>query len=687
MDRQTARVALLLALGLAGAALCSYGAEDWPGYEKDNRHQNSSSVDIDPAVLQFQWEHVFSNPVDCATTNPGYHGSRNLCLVDGGIAVIARHNNTTGAGNRAYVSVVDALTGEIATCIRTNMGVGPRRDQFGGYGSVWMEAYDTGVGIAVSFWDPTTGIYYMANGGDGTDQTAYKLLENAGDFPSAMASGDWYVWGVPAFEDIRAAYPGLQDDQGNTAASLVMSDSNWDLPYGGTQGAGSNQTAFFEVPLDGDYIVKPNDSGHIQGSGYVVVNKRTGLGARLKNGLCNLSTIEPPNYSPPLTWGEWKTFKMWGGCMTTNGKVYFLGPGDDYDGSADLGDGGIQGASLVRDQGLYIGCLSFSYSDLMPNDGYTGPGTEETASPWPELWKYRYLSPSAPADLNDAESYLEQDGFYRNKAWLLDGETVWAAWKPTQAGNVQLIHCGPGGLNDTFDLGVGAGRRGQDIWPHISYVELGPTERYVVCYAGNAWYKAHAGASSSSGWDTAALGDPPLGPAELAVFDADASVLKWTYVLNAADQSGPYSSLPPNEATGYFDRSQMLVAGSHAYVAWVDVTGASATLKVVGFDVTSAPATPPTPFICDLGVASSSASKSFVMDLIAADGWLYALVTESDVMDTCEHIWDAQRIVAMEGGAPQEPGGGGGDCGGGGCGTGTFVPALLALLALRRPRR
>jgi len=39
--------------------------ENWPGYEKDNRHQNSSATDIDPAQLGFALEHIFSNQVDC----------------------------------------------------------------------------------------------------------------------------------------------------------------------------------------------------------------------------------------------------------------------------------------------------------------------------------------------------------------------------------------------------------------------------------------------------------------------------------------------------------------------------------------------------------------------------------------------------------------------------------------------
>lgn len=535
------------------------------------------------------------------------------------------------------------------------MQEGPRRDQFTGYGSDYMEAYDTGIGITVSFWDPTTGIFYMANGGDGADQTAYLPLANADQFPAAQSSGEWYVWAVAAYESLRTTYPALEDNQGNTAAELEAMGGgftvhNWDLAYGFT--SGSNQTAFFEVDLNGDYIVKPNDSGHDQKSGFVLVCKHTGLTAHRKNGLTWMDQIEPPVYNPPLTWGGWPCLKMWGGSMINAGKVYFIGPGDDCDGSAVLGDGSLFSTSVVRDQGLYIGCKAFTYTDSKPNGGYTGPGIAETATPGADLWKYRYVSPNVPTNLNNAESYLEQDAFYRNKAWLLDGDTVWAAWKPTQAGNMQLIHCGPA-VNQTFDLGIGAGRRGQDIWPHISYVDLGADSKYVVCYAGNAWYKAHSGTSSSSGWDTTPLGSTPLGPAEPAVFDADTGTLKWTYVLNAADQSGPYSSLPPNEAMGYWDRSQMVVAGKYAYVAWVNLSGANAALNVAGFDISaaSAPGAPPTPFSYDLGVASASASKSFVMDLIAADGWLYALVTISNVMDTCDHTWTAQRVVAMNAGA------------------------------------
>jgi len=214
--------------------------------------------------------------------------------------------------------------------------------------------------------------------------------------------------------------------------------------------------------------------------------------------------------------------------------------------------------------------------------------------------------------------------------------------------------------------------RGQDIWPNFAFADRGASGRTIVYALFNA---------------RTAAGSPPAGPSTLTVFDADAGAEKWTFSLNTAAGTGNYPSLRPHSHELYSELARMVVAGDHAYVAWVDTqTGPNLLLKVVGFDITAAlPASLPVPCSVDLGIALNASPaagvgnlESRVSDLIAVDGTLVALVDESPDLLRNGHV-HAQQVVALNSSsAPPPPASGAG--GGGGCGLLGGEGVLLLLL-------
>lgn len=609
-------------------------AENWPGYEGGNLHHNASPAEVTPGTLGLLWDRAFRDPIYCNTTNPGYNGSRNLVCFENYIAVVAA-DGASFPGSRAYVTILDATAGTTLNCISTTQHVGPARDQFAWPSNV-MEAYDTGIGIAVTHWDPATRILFLRNGGDHCNATAYLPLDNE----ETYTSGGWQG-GVAAYAWIYNDHPGFADCIGATRddkdtpmydCGYLMED-HWD--YGKTSSYNNvpNASAFFEVDAATGMIASANSGGHTQAGLFYLADKYTGqLGqynANHNGGAAYLVT--PPDYSPALTNQRVNAFLKWGAVMVNGDRVYWIGPGDNYSGDGDLGNSSF--TTGIPDQGLYVCCATVAWSDVQNNDGYTGPGAAESAA-LSKAFSYRFISPDVPSGYADAGSYLEVDATYRNKAWLIDEEDdgVWTVWKPTQSGPAQLLHCNDS-LFTLYDLtGAGEGLRGQDMWPHMSMQEIG-TDKYIVYFYGNGLYQ-------SGSWSSVI--EPPLGPAKIAVYKDGGSPSHWVY-----DVSGNHSSFVPNEALGYFDRSQMVVAGKYAYVGWVDLDQTNATLRLLAFDITS-PTTPvPTEFTYDLGIASASNSETCLFDLIAVNGRLYALITESDTLDTRDHTWTGQRVIAL----------------------------------------
>ena len=135
---------------------------------------------------------------------------------------------------------------------------------------------------------------------------------------------------------------------------------------------------------------------------------------------------------------------------------------------------------------------------------------------------------------------------------------------------------------------------------------------------------------------------PPRGPAEFVVFDADAEAVRWKYNVTKN-----HASLPSNQFWTYLDKTAMVVAGCWAYVGWVDLTADQAMLRLLAFDIT-ADEPQPTETAIPLGFASHENRKTAIFDLIAADGTLYALITQSDRLWIRDPRWKAQHVIAMK---------------------------------------
>jgi len=649
----------LLTVGVLvfGRNIRSGRAENWPGYEGGNVHHNASAVSIPPVNLTVVWDRTLGPPQDCYADRPGFFGSRNLTLVDGYLAVVGVPDSFGYPGVRAYVTVLNATNGAVVNCIRTAQYHGPHVGQTTVTNNQ-MEAYDTGIGITWTHWDPQTKILFLRNGGNGANHTAYLPLANASNY----AGSGTYQSGKGAWEDFYATHPLHEDQAGLKRADKrtptyaypggpdCLLPDNWDYCNGAGNSVFLNQAGFFDVDDDGDWILAVNSSAAAMAAGFSLINKYTGVrGCHYAGAIAGReSLIEPPPYVDPKPLFL-RAFKMWGGSMLGNGRLFFIGPGDVGDATAtspgDSDLGGEDGSS-IPDQGLYILSCHMQTRNYRPDEGYEGPGADETVLIGPTAFNYRVSSLHLPVSgWDDAESYFEYDGFYRNKAWLVDGTGVWVAWKPCRTANVELLHCDEDGMQ-RYDLRVGAGMRGQDIWPHISLVVFDGV-KYIVYYHGNAWYRP---LDPQNQWAFSPTVTNPLGSAEFAVFDATERELIYTFELNNPARTGYCPTLPPNEAEGYFDRSQMLVAGRYAYVAWLDCSGTTSSnvlLRFAVFDITGRRRIPVLTPPYDLRVPAEENRASCVFDLAAADGTLYALITLADNLCATNHTWSRQRIVAV----------------------------------------
>jgi hypothetical protein len=224
---------------------------------------------------------------------------------------------------------------------------------------------------------------------------------------------------------------------------------------------------------------------------------------------------------------------------------------------------------------------------------------------------------------------------------MVEGGSVWAVWQKSSAFGAELIHAGEKGAH-TWPLDICKGRRGQDVWGHLALANVNG-RKFVVYYAGNALLQKYLDPTPpyrpvdcfSPEFE------PPLGPAELAVFDIGRGSVAFSYSLSAQHQS-----LRPNLPQHYLDESQMVVAGRWAYVGWIDLTSKEAALRLLAFDVTSEkPAPVETSF--PLGFDSEKFSKSHLTDLIAVDGRLHALVTRSSRLVPNVRVFEAQAIVTL----------------------------------------
>jgi hypothetical protein len=656
----------ILGLVVLLGAVAPRAPESWPGYE-GRLHQSSSSVDIPPAGLTVAWSRRFDVlvPVNEGRIwgDPGTMHSRNVVARNGTLALAATVDPAVPP-NLACVTILDAADGRVVNCLKTSQRLGSYKNM--------LDATDTAMGEQVLGWDPDTGILFLSVGGDQACRTAIDPLANLGTFAGqAQNAAAAYASLAANFPQVRSARRIVESDSsdpGRTRADEYnpntgghpMPPDQWDI--GSMYGSNDpNMCGFFDVQAGSEYLTVCKDLAHSGSGGIMLVNKRTGLAASADW-----------NQSLNTDLG-WTVFKMWNGALVNGDRAYYMGP---YDPGVP---GNSVGASSVQ-SGLRLGALQFANQNLHPLDGgYVGPGSDETAVKTARLFDYARAS-------SGAGSWNEADATYRNKAMLLDGDGVWAAWKPAQAAPVQIVRATPS-VNQAWSLSVGAGMRGQDVWPNVALADLGAQGKFLVYALFNA---------------RTAAGSPPNGPATLTVFDAGAGTERWTFTLNTAAGTGPYATLRPHSHELYFELARMVVAGSHAYVAWVDTqTGPNLLLQVAAFDLSapSAPATAPTPLSVDLGIAVNSSSaagvgnrESRVSDLIAVDGTLIALINESPDLLRNGHV-HAQQVVALTstgGGSPAPPpsggsSGSGGGGGGGGCGLlGLELLFLYRMFKMRR---
>jgi hypothetical protein len=656
----------ILGLVVLLGAVAPQSPESWPGYE-GRLHQSASGVDIPPAGLALAWSRRFDVlvPVNEGRIwgDPGTMHSRNLVARNGRLALAATVD-PAAPPNLACVTVLDAADGRVLNCLKTT-------ERLGSYKNM-LDATDTAMGEQVLGWDPDTGILFLSIGGDQACRTAIDPLANLATFTGpAQNAAAAYASLATSFPQLRSARRLVESDSsdpGRTRADEYnpntgghpMPPDQWDI--GSMYGSNDpNMCGFFDLQAGSDYLTVSKDLGHSGSGGIMLVNKRTGLAASADW-----------NQSLNTDLG-WTVFKMWNGALVNGDRVYYMGPYDSGVPGNSVGASGVQ-------SGLRLGALRFANQNLHPLDGgYAGPGSDETAVTTAHL--FDYARPSSGAG-----SWNEADNTYRNKAMLIDGEGVWAAWKPSQAAPLQIVRATPT-VNQAWPLSVGAGMRGQDVWPNFALADLGSQGKVLVTAVFNA---------------RSAAGSPPNGPATLTVFDADSGTERWSFTLNTAAGTGPYATLRPHSHELYFELARMVVAGSHAYVAWVDTqTGPNLLLKVVAFDLraASAPASAPAPLSVDLGVALNSSPaagvgnlESRVSDLIALDGTLYVLVNESPDLLRNGHV-HAQQVIALtsSGGGPPPPpppagNGSGSNGGGGGGGCGLLGLELLGLAALFRIR-
>ncbi len=682
-------VTMLLAVASFAAA-----AENWAGIEGGGPRHNTSAVDINPAGIDAAWIRSFAavplrnqeGPAD-EMHLPGGRGSLNLTVLDGRICLAAADGADYPEGY--YCVVLDAADGKTLNNIAVRSNTGNERFYRWPYNTVSMSG-DTLPGIVNLAWDGETGILFIAQGAYHSAYTAYDPLANAASYEKGR-----YQQGVPAYLNLAQDHPDYQDAFGRRRADMrtilgidfdeegmapwawglsgffatpvaegekpKKYDTDWEGVFGRQGSSYYNTSAFFSVEADGPLmgICKGAGWGHnIAGDAYIF-NKHTGM-----------KTVTSWPRDPMEFGNRLRPFNR-GGVLIANGRIFCAGPSQDIDGDRQMGTRRPEGQLPKVDQGLYLWAYDYTMQDKMDNDGVEGLAAKET-SELKLAFAHKFLSTYEP-DPNEidsyGQSYYETDGFFRNKAMLADGKSIWFAWKPSLADPVELIRADEKDRS-SWSLEVGRNRKGSEVWPKMSLTEI-DGKKYIAYFTGygkyrkrvmvdnpeevlkqythkgNRWEelserdrKGFIGQAERVGVWSDTLYDP-RGPAEIAVFDASAGKLAWTYNI-----SENHPSIPANGFWGYLDKSCMVVSGKHAWLGWVDVTGDEALLKLLAFDLT-APSAKPVEKSIKLGFESGDNRKSALFDLVAADGALYALVTQSDRLWIRDPRWKNQLVVKI----------------------------------------
>lgn len=683
-----ARVILYLWLGCTPMLAL---AENWEGIEQGGLCRNATQSTVAPAGLSVVWQRTFpvskvkgknefDDPVNDEMRLSCGRGSRNLTLVDGMIALVATDKSTGDDGY--HCTVIDADDGTTRNWIRVRSSIGNHRAYKWPYYCVSM-SHDNITGIVNTHWDAESKVFFLGQGAYNSSYTAYRPLANISSYTGSAQPGE------PAFEQLAGNHGSFQDAFGNTrsahktvfgpndfisgmrpytwglAAAITQPDVNkgkfdidWQEVFPQSMGSSYyNTSSYFVVDAGGELIgnVRGYANGHSTAGDLYLFNKHTGMKA-----ITAMPEMDGKRLFPFTSQG----------AIIGNGRVFCAGAADGKRGT-DRPEGRVP----KMDQGLYLWAYDYSVDDTKSNGGYSGKGSNETATLEP-AFVHRFESRFTP-DENDIESYgqsyYECDGFYRNKAMIIDGKSPWFAWKPSQDDAVELIHADDNGAQ-TYSLNVGQGAKGVDLWPKMSLTEVGG-RKYIVYFTGYARHRKRfipedpiqalrqvredaglppvstevenevANHATKPSWNGMWTGKffPPRCHAALAVFDVADKKVVYAY-----DISQNHPDIPSNEFWTQVDKTQMVTTGTWAHVAWVDTTAADARLKILSFDITESNAGPVVSHV-RLGFGSADNARSALFDLIAADSRLYALVTQSARLWIRDPRWKAQHVIAIEG--------------------------------------
>ena len=533
--------------------------EDWAGYEGGNLHHNSSAIDVAPSTIGILWKREFDKVIQI--TDAWCYCTPKGCYGSRNLAITNGYIPVVAYDGLATPSNLSFDKVGYVTIL--NCKTGSTVNAFKGTIAdgprhCVADAADNLRGLAMLNWDPKSDILNIMNGGDGSGFSAYLPLKNLATYQKGYVQN-----GVGAFNWIDRSPM-----------------KNYELP-----GPGPNATAFYETDTAYPTIVYTTGT-HSVTSPFSTMSKYIGstAGISYKNNFV-LTGIAP--------------FAKWGSVITGNNRFFCMGPKD--------------AATLL---GLNIWAYNVKWKNNFPHVGW------DTLTDFDVMeMDTAFFRSVNSKNTNSGESYNENDGYYRNKAWLIDGKGVWVAWKPDKAGNSELVYCDESVLQK-YDLGVDAGSVGSEVWPHISLAQSGGT-KYIVYYSSNSKNNS-----------------------KLSVFNASSKTLSWTY-----DVSANYTSLKKAPAIGYIDHTHLVVAGKYAYIGWIDLQSADAVLSLLVFDLTAGSAAPVQKKI-PLGFVSASYKNSVLTDIAATNGILYALVTKSDSLQDNSYFdsyskWQSQIVLAL----------------------------------------
>lgn len=604
-----------IGVALVGLFLTPLGAQEW-WTTKDGADRRNAQATTMAGPLVEGWRLRFEDPPRFPLLKSpkdlpvsGSHHARNLVVTPEGIALLA---SPTPRGP-THLVLCDPSTGTVRASAPVRVGRGNR-----GMRGTWpaapiwngADAVHGATGIA---YDPSCRTYFLAAPGDGCSHSAYRWNGTAL---------------VPAYADLMKKAPGVVDAFGVPRSAQVTrqngSDAEptdfmdaWglDLAHQGTaikskaaedalrSMPGWNRAVWMAPAPDLPILVTAHSTWHTPNAMLWFWNTHTGLG---------MATSFP----------KIAVFKNQGAAaFGPQGRLF--GVGSDVEG---WGSAATFLANPKPSQGLRIWGLQVTGSDAQTGDGVTGLAGMDTVT---VTTRFEHVLKSTG---KHAESYVELDGFYREKIVIPDGDGVYTVWKPSRAEPLELVRADPTGVV-RVPLGIGQGRDGAACWLSAARTTVAGRDLLVV-YAGNADHRERQGEGKEATW-----GDlrPPQGPAEFAVIDLSTPRKPILSGHHALTDPAP----TPNVFYGYVQRSRMTVTGSTAWIAWV----AENSLQVTSVDL-SAETLKPQHQVLPLGF-SAPRPRSVLVDLVPTATQILALVLESDTFDVHDPVWNAQHLIGL----------------------------------------